>query len=125
MANEKNLEKGKATQFQSGEKAARNGQKGGKKSGESKRQKKLLKECMNSLLDVDIKDKKVLKKLTELGIDDTSNKMLITLGLFNAATYGDVKAFKEIRNLIGEDKRDVDLGKIDEIIGVIDDVAAE
>ena len=60
-----------------------------------------------------------------MGIEDKSNKMLITLGLFTAATYGDVKAFKEIRNLMGEDKRDMDLGRIDEIIGAIDDAAAE
>lgn len=45
MANEENLKKGKATQFRSGEEAARiNGQKGGKASGESRNLKARLKE---------------------------------------------------------------------------------
>lgn len=120
MANEKNLKP-----IRSKSEAREKGKKGGQKSGEVRRQKKFIKECMSDLLEIDTKDIKALKKLKDMGIEDKSNKMLITLGLFTAATYGDVKAFKEIRNLMGEDKRDMDLGRIDEIIGAIDDAAAE
>ena len=40
----KNLKKGKATQFKSGEKAVKAGRKGGKKSGEAKREMKIIKD---------------------------------------------------------------------------------
>ena len=44
MANEKNLENGKLTQFRSGEEAAKNGQKGGIASGVARRRKRSMKE---------------------------------------------------------------------------------
>ena len=50
MANEENLKKGKATQFQSGEEAARNGQKGGVASGASRRRRKAMRQTVNTLL---------------------------------------------------------------------------
>ena len=120
MANEKNLKP-----IRSASEAREKGKKGGQKSGESRRQKKLLKECMSDLLDLKIKDKEILAHFKALGIKNINNKMLITFGLFNKAAGGNVEAFKEIRNLIGEDERNMDLGKIDEIIGAIDDAAAE
>ena len=45
MANNKNLEKGKATQFKSGEQAAKAGRKGGIASGEAKRKNKSLRDA--------------------------------------------------------------------------------
>lgn len=44
MANNDNLKKGKATQFQSGDKAAKNGKKGGIASGIARREKKNMRE---------------------------------------------------------------------------------
>lgn len=44
MANEQNLKNGIATQFRSGEEAARNGKKGGVRSGQVRRENKLIKE---------------------------------------------------------------------------------
>ena len=44
-----NLKKGKATQFQKGEKQAKIVRKGGKASGEAQRKKKLLKECLDNV----------------------------------------------------------------------------
>lgn len=125
MANEKNLKKGKATQFQSGEEAARNGRKGGKASAKKKKYKKLMKECMNTILSLKATDSEALKVLEDMGIEDTSNNMLVAVGLFNAAVKGNVEAFREIRNLIGEENKDMDLGKIEIIINTLDDIAKQ
>ena len=46
-----NLEKGKQTRFQSGDNAARNGRKGGKASGESKRIKKTITQAVKDMLE--------------------------------------------------------------------------
>jgi len=93
--------------------------KAGKKSGEVRREKKQLKDCMSTLLGLDIKDPQMLNTFEQMGIDDKSNKMLVTLGLFNAAVSGDVKAFKEIRNLIDEDN-DKNLSELDAVLDMIE-----
>ncbi|MBO5060249.1 MAG: hypothetical protein J6C82_04980 [Clostridia bacterium] len=116
MANEKNL---KPIKTLSKEEAKKRGSKGGKKSVESRRKKKQLKECMITLLDLDIKDPDLITTFKSMGIEDKSNKMLVTLGLFNAAASGDVKAFKEIKELIGENIED-DMSKLDEVLGKIE-----
>lgn len=51
MANEANLEKGKATQFKSGDEAAENGRKGGIASGVSKREKADLRKVIQTWLE--------------------------------------------------------------------------
>lgn len=77
-----NLKKGKATQFKSGERAARCGRKGGKASGEAKR---------------------LLKTFKELDDETTTNeerqKMLERLKLM--AMKGNVKAFETYRDTVG------------------------
>ena len=117
LANEENLKP--FTSNQSREEAVKNGQKGGIKSGEVRREKKQLKDCMSTLLGLDIKDPQMLNTFEQMGIDDKSNKMLVTLGLFNAAVSGDVKAFKEIRNLIDEDN-DKNLSELDAVLDMIE-----
>ena len=54
VANNENLEKGKATQFRSGEEAARNGSKGGIASGAARRRKKSLKEAADLYLSLSL-----------------------------------------------------------------------
>lgn len=125
MANEKNLKKGKATQFRSGEEAARNGRKGGKASAKKKKHKKFMKECMNTILNLKTTDAEALKVLEDMGIEDTNNNMLVAVGLFNAAVKGNVEAFREIRNLIGEENKDMDLGKIEKLLNAIDDAVKQ
>lgn len=58
MANEQNLENGKATQFRSGEEAVKNGRKGGIASGEAKRERKDMRYFAKIVLDELVKDKK-------------------------------------------------------------------
>lgn len=84
MANKKNLEKGKATQFKKGESAKENGKKGGTASGEVRRERKTLKE-------------ELLLLLSE---GDTQKK--VSSALIKKAQKGDVKAFITIRDTIGE-----------------------
>lgn len=104
MANEKNLKP--FTSNQDKKEASKNGRKGGKASGEAKRKRKNLKECMTDLLELPVTDKKQLNKMKRLGLEESSinNKSLLAVSLFVRATkFFDVSAFKEIRNLIGED----------------------
>lgn len=82
----------------------RNAQKAGKASGEARRQRKTLKENMNLLLDLGVTSAKDFNKLTALGIpaEDVDNAMLLTAALFKKAAAGDVAAYREIRDLVGE-----------------------
>lgn len=87
MANEQNLKV-----IDSEKKARELGAKGGKASGESKRRKKLLKECLEILLEKDYltKDGKIT------GAEAISTKLI------EQAMKGNVKAFTTIRDTIGQ-----------------------
>ena len=67
VANDENLLKGEATRFKSGEEAARNGRKGGIKSGITRRRKgasrKYLKELLAMTPCLNEKDMKLLEKM--------------------------------------------------------------
>lgn len=116
MANEKNLEKGKATRFKSGDEAAKYGSKGGKVSGESKRNKKLLRECLEELLEREMIDKN--------GVSMTGAEAL-SAKLFAEALKGNVKAFVALRDTAGEKPiekvvtAEVDSSVIAEIEGIV------
>ena len=87
------------------EEAREKGSKGGKASAITKRKRKSLKESMNTLLSLDIKNTKDWNKVAAMGIDpgEIDNSQLIILALFNRAKMGDVYAIKELRELIGEE----------------------
>lgn len=84
MANAENLKKGKATQFSSGEEAAKNGKKGGEASAKARAERKTLKE-------------ELLLLLSE---GDTQKK--VSTALIKKAKSGNVKAFEVLRDTIGE-----------------------
>lgn len=113
MANEQNL-KPIRTESEAREK----GHNGGIASGESRRKKKLLKDCMLDLLDLPISDNKKAQQLNKIGLDpeDINNRSLLTYALFTKALTGDVNAFKEIRNLIGEEKAVKKTGSLKELL---------
>lgn len=100
MANEQNLTP--FTSEQSREEAVKNGRKGGKKSGEVRRERKKFKEDMELLLSVDVKDPDMKKVLTAFGIDkkDMSNQKLLLVGLFKSAVNGNVQAFNKIQEMV-------------------------
>ena len=101
-------------------------QKGGQASGEARRKRKALRDSMNMLLEMQPAAKE-FNKLIEAGFDpeEIDNSLVITLALFRTAAKGDVKAIKELRNLIGEDKPDsnAEYTKVDELIASIDRLA--
>jgi hypothetical protein len=97
---------------------------GGKKSAEVRREKKLLKDCMLDLLSLPVADARNYNKLVRLGLnlEDIDNRSLLTVALFKKAVEtGDVSAFREIRNLIGEDKTDNEdvMNKLDDVLKMI------
>lgn len=93
MANEQNLEKGRATRFKSGEEAAKAGRKGGKASGEAKRKRKAFAEAFDVLLQRDYTDHNGNQLQ---GVD------AIAMRVFQQAMNGDLKAIQIIRDTVGE-----------------------
>ena len=86
MANEKNLQNGKATQFKSGEEAARNGHKGGIRSGEVRRERKLIKD-------------RILERMGETDWDEMIDGLI-------ERSKDSVKDFEVLRDTIGEKPKD-------------------
>ena len=112
MANEQNLIP--FTSNQSREEAKKNGAKGGKKSGEVRRQRKAMKEQMEMLLSLpfNLKDNNgndVAEMLTELGIPKESidNQMAMMISLWKTAMgngRNQVTAFQEIRKVVQDEQ---------------------
>ena len=110
MANEENLKKGQATQFRSGEEAARNGQKGGVASGVSRRRKKTMQQTVTALLGAGLDAGEsefvelVRPRLLALGIDmdDATYQDVLLAGILLKAMKGDVRAAEFIRDTVGE-----------------------
>lgn len=121
MANEKNLI---PNNKRSPSEVRENGRKGGKKSGETRRQKRLLKDCMLDLLKLPVNDTDKWNALSQMGINpkEIDNNMLLTVSLFGKAVSGDVAAFKEIRNLIGEDKSTDGNGELEKLMKGFNDL---
>ena len=91
-----NLKKGKATQFKSGEVAARCGQKGGIASGQAKRRNKTIAEMAKTFASLSTTDPKAKAALAKFGIDDedATQGMILVASMFKAATKGNVAAAK-------------------------------
>ena len=110
MANKENLKSLKERTTSEQREIAR---KGGKKSGETRRNKKTMREALEMLMfDVEV-DEAAKDKLRGAGISekDFNNQMLITLGLMKKAREGDVQAYNAICSMIGEKPADkIDLG---------------
>lgn len=78
--------------------------KGGKASGEARRRKKNLKQVISAALECPATSAEAKKLFKQFNIKKSAdNQNAIVLGLINEAINGNVQAFKEIRNLIGED----------------------
>lgn len=90
MANEQNLI---PNSERSPNEVRENGKKGGIASGKARRQKKLLRECLEILLEKEMTDK---KGETMTGAEALSAK------LFSEAMKGNVKAFEVLRDTAGQ-----------------------
>ncbi len=79
--------------------------KAGIKSGIVRNSKKNARECMNTLLALDIKDEKIRKSLEQFGVstEDLQNRMLLMFQLMkNGIKTGDASTIKSILEIAGE-----------------------
>ena len=78
---------------------------GGKARAEKIRERKTMREDMETLLSLPFKDKEFANKLNELGFNtdnlNNQNALLVSMYL-KAYSMGDTQAFNSIRELIGE-----------------------
>lgn len=105
MANEENLKPfGSGQLSESEEREMRS--RGGKKSGETRRRKKTMKETAKMMLDMEIPaaGKELKAKLKAMGIseEDFTYQSAIMVGILNQAMKGNVKAAAFLRDTIGE-----------------------
>lgn len=103
MANEQNLIPGNK---RSQSEARENGKKGGKKSGEVRRQRKAMKEQMEMLLTLPVKNQEQYSFISSLGINEKEidNQMALIVAMYAKALKGDVQAFNAIREVTQDDK---------------------
>ena len=87
------------------EEGRKNGRKGGIKSGEARRRKRDLRAAMKELLSLPVCDTDIWNMIAAMGVDPDKidNTLALVVALFSKAARGDVAAFREIRNLMGED----------------------
>lgn len=80
------------------------GRKGGIKSGEARRAKKQFRETCELLLSLDCKMEKAKETMKKIGIPESeqTNQMAITISMLKSALEGNVQAFKELRDTMGE-----------------------
>ena len=82
--------------------------KGGKASGEARRQRKTFKELFEMLFSLEVSDEQTKAFIKSLGITDENitNDMAITLSMYQEALKGNTKAFELIRDTTGEKPAD-------------------
>lgn len=88
----------------------KNGAKGGKKSGETRRKKRDMKAKMKMLLELPCTADD-WNEAAEMGVDmsEIDNETAMLIGLFKEAKSGNVQAVKEIRNILGKDNSSEEL----------------
>ena len=90
--------------FKPGEDARSRGAAGGKKSGETRRKKKAMKEVANMVLGLKIDRDDVREVCAALGIDDdeATVQFISLMAIANNAMQGDIKALEFLRDTAGE-----------------------
>lgn len=114
MANESNL---KPIKTLTNEEAKKRGSKGGKASVKARRERKAMREQMQMLLSLPLKDDRAKAKFEELGIntDDMDNQMALIVSTYKQALKGNMNAMNVIREIIGEKEITVNINQnIDE-----------
>lgn len=88
--------------------------KDGKASGKARRDKIYIKENLESLMKMDLKDIKLKNRMLDLGISDMSIQNAICVSLVQQALCGNLKAFTIIVDMLqqnpkyGEDKEHIE-----------------
>lgn len=93
MANEQNLIPHQFTSDQSREQAAINGRKGGKASGKARREKRLLRDALQELLD---------REYTDKSGNVADGTTVLATQLFKKAQKGDLRAWQILRDTVGQ-----------------------
>ena len=108
-----NIKNAEATQFRSGEEAAKNGAKGGIASGEARRRKASLAQLAKIISDKPAPEK-ARGALAKIGFDDEemTNNAMIVAGVYAKATKGDANAVEKWESWAGAVQDDVN-GAID------------
>lgn len=104
MSNEKNLI---PNDQRTPEERRENARKAGIASGVSRRRKRSLKEAADLYLSLPVSDKRAWNKIARAGVDpeDIDNQMAMIIGLTLAATEGDARAGRLIKDILGDDPR--------------------
>lgn len=95
---------------------------GGKASVKARRKKKMIKDNLEYLLSLPVKDSKTKAVLKALGIEDEemTNQMAMTIAMYKQSLKGDVSAFNSIRDTIGQ--KPVEVQEVREVPKIIDDI---
>lgn len=108
------------------EEAKKRGKKGGIASGKARREKKALRETMEEMLKVALKDDNLLETYGKFGFAKKGMTMqeAITAAMIHQAAKGNVKAFQAIKETITE-KRDDEQndGSVTEIVILSEDAS--
>ena len=85
------------------EKTKKKGKIGAKKSLQTRRKKKKLKEALTALMELPVSERNK-QSMRALGIDDKdmNNQMLVAVAAFQKAIKGDVRAMEFIRDMTGQ-----------------------
>lgn len=76
--------------------------KGGKKSGEVRREQKTYREMAKAMLSAKVTDSAMLEEMAKYGIEETDLKALTLLGMIKASAEGSHNAFDRLLELAGE-----------------------
>ena len=99
--------------------------KGGKKSGEVRREQKTYRDMAKAMLSATITDENILNELQAYGLSETDVKAYTLLGMIKASGNGSHNAFDRLMELIGEKEQNQNenvIAKLDKVLGDIDEV---
>lgn len=99
--------------------------KGGKKSGEVRREQKTYRDMAKAMLSATITDENILNELRGYGFSETDVKAYTLLGMIKASGNGSHNAFDRLMELIGEKEQNQNenvIAKLDKVLGDIDEV---
>ena len=99
--------------------------KGGKRSGEVRREQKTYREMARAMLSATITDENILNELKAYGLSETDVKAYTLLGMIKASGNGSHNAFDRLMELIGEKEQNQNenvIAKLDKVLGEIDEV---
>lgn len=130
MANEQNLKP--FTSDQSHEEAVRNGRKGAQIKKQKALERKSMREQMDMLLSLPLKDQKIINKFKQIGVDTSNmnNQMALIMATYQKALRGDMQAMNVARELIGERIQEFKVSatiddKVKELHGILDEMEDE